>query len=200
MDARRAWLALLPVALVALPALALRAQPPRTDATYSARVEVRSGMCCSQSCGAISTLSDLTLTLAADGTATLHWVRAGCLVTISSSGGGPMHMPIDPGPPASVCAMGGPGAELRALAGDVTQHGSWTHDGPGSLVTLDPSTTLRCAPARVDGRALLACTMEAPGIDATGLTLAGQLYLDAAPGLSERLDASERVVLARSPP
>ena len=63
------------------------------------------------------------------------------------------------------------------------------------MVTLDHATTLRCAPSTVEGRALLACTIEGTGIDATGLTLAGQLYLDDGRGITERLDASDRVVI-----
>jgi len=185
---RIAWLACLGIA--ALP-IATHAQSAHAGRTYAAQVVVRSGMCCSASCGAVSTRSDITLTLSADGNARFHWVRTGCVVSIAASGG-PTHMPRDPGPPEAVCAMRG---EQNRLEGDVTQTGSWRLDGGSTVVTLDHGTTLHCTPATMSGRALLGCTIDAGDIDTTGLTLLGTLYLDARRGLVESLDASDRVVI-----
>lgn len=167
--------------------------------TYSAHVEVRSGSCCSASCGGVSTRADVTLALEAGGAATLRWSRTGCLVTVLPDASGHAMMPRDPGPPESFCASPQSGAEVRSMDGTATWRGTWHTDGSSAVVELESSSvTLSCAPETIDAHAVVACTLDTRGVDGTGLTLSGRIYLDRRPGLREHLDPyDDQLVLER---
>ncbi len=182
--------------LAALAVLTGQARAQGGSGRYSAHVEVRSGTCCSQSCAGISTRADLTLTLSASGAATLHWSRTGCHVSVVPGAGEPAVMPRDPGAPEGFCGYAPPGAEVRSLTAEATWTGTWHGDGEATIVSLVPTTTLRCAPETIDGHAVLSCRLESPTTDTSGLTLDGRLYLARRPGLSEHLDpTTDQLVL-----
>jgi hypothetical protein len=123
-------------------------------------------------------------------------VRSGCSVTIGARPGVPQLMPSDPDPPEVVCAMAGSGV-TRTYDADVTLRGTWRSDGPAAAIALDHETTMRCVPETIDGQALVSCTIEGGDLDRRGLTLGGRVHLDRRPGLVERLDHAQQLVLDR---
>jgi hypothetical protein len=167
---------------------------------YAATIEQRSGSCCSESCGAMSTVASITLDLAEGGRADGQWSRRGCTVLVS--GEGPIEMPYDPGPPESVCqgaAEPGQRRNVYSLDGAGRLQGAWKQDGASSRVELRTDApaakpwVLRCArvalrspPARIDGP-LLACRFQdAQWEQWAGFAINERVYLDDEPGLLVR--------------
>lgn len=178
---------------------------------YSATIDHRSAGCCSQSCGARSTVASLDLEIHADGRLDARWARTGCNVTLS--GNGPLMMPNDPGPPEALCGARPASSQRREvidLTGAGALSGSWTREGRDlrvvlSLANVKAPWSLRCANSERDGgaaRRLTCTTADGAWSESLDFTSGGALHLDDVPGLkvSERVPgfgASRRTELSR---
>jgi hypothetical protein len=155
---------------------------------YAATIESRGAGCCSESCGAHSTIAEVSLELEAGGRARAQWSRTGCTV-LESGGDGPREMAYDPGTPAALCALRaverGVRRDVNPLDARRAWAGSWERAGDGIVVALrDRAATWRLECSGQTRPGLLACrSVDAAWELSAGLEIGGVLYLDDAPGL-----------------
>jgi len=171
---------------------------------YAATIDQRSAGCCSESCGARSTVSTIAIDLRPDRTAEAQWSRKGCNLTVSASrpaaGGPPLVMPNDPAP-EWLCALPDPASvagEHRELidlnsAGRLT--GTWARECDGVRLALSAPRegtpwSLQCTATGTAGpdQAPFTCTTTAGRwSESVDLAVDGRLLLDARPGFQVRV-------------